>query len=87
VEDSSGNVGGGWQPGDEGARAADDDAACWQHAARLRREHPAWVVIWIAGTRQYRAYRLSRSRRDTALTAETPDDLAAQISRAEQASS
>jgi hypothetical protein len=37
--------------------------------------------------RRYRAYRLSRSRRDSALTAETPDDLAAQISRAEQAHS
>jgi hypothetical protein len=87
MEDSSDDVVGSGQPGTGRNRAADDDEACWQHAARLRREHPAWVVIWVASIHRYRAYRLSRSRRDSALTAETPDDLATQISRAEQARS
>jgi hypothetical protein len=87
MQDSSDDVVGGRQPDTERDRPADDEAACRQHAARLRHEHPAWVVIWIARTRQYRAYPLSGSRRDSALTAETPDDLAAQIGRAEQASS
>ena len=86
MQDSSDNVGPAGQPGAEAERADDDEAACWRHAARLRREFPAWVVIWIASTRRYRAYRLSWSRRDNALTAETPDELAAQIVRAEQAS-
>jgi hypothetical protein len=85
VQDSSDNVGADGQPGAEVGRPGDDEAACWRHAARLRREFPAWVVIWIASTRRYRAYRLSWSR-DNALTAETPDELAAQIVRAEQAS-
>jgi hypothetical protein len=60
----------------------DDDAACWRHADRLRREYPAWVVLWIARARVYRGY-----RNNTTLTAETPDALAAQISQAEQARS
>jgi hypothetical protein len=36
----------GSPPGDQ--PAADDDADQWREAARLRREHPAWVVIWLA---------------------------------------
>jgi hypothetical protein len=60
---------------DAGGRwaSADDDAD------RLRREHPAWAVLWIGRAREYRGY-----RNNTTLTAETPDDLAAQISQAEQ---
>jgi hypothetical protein len=69
-------------PGTGDARAPDDDAACWRHAERLRREHPPWVVIWIAQAREYRAY-----RRSVTLTAETPDDLAAQITQEQQARS
>jgi hypothetical protein len=66
-------------------RAA-DDAACWQHARRLRGDHPRWVIIWLAPAREYRAYRrLPGVRRDTTLAAATPDALAAAISRAEQA--
>ena len=65
--------------------SADDDA-CWQEAARLRREHPPWVVIWLASARQFRAYRrMPGARRDTALAAPTPDDLAALIADAERA--
>ena len=62
-----------------------DDADRWREAARLRREHPKWVVVWLARIGCYRAYRrLPGTRRDTALTARTPGELAAQISHAEQ---
>jgi hypothetical protein len=66
--------------------AGEDDTGRWREAARLRREHPKWVIIWLAPIRQFRAYaRLPGARRDTALTARTPAVLAAQISLAEQA--
>ena len=62
-----------------------DDADCWREAARLRREYRGWVVIWLAPAGCYRAYRrLPGARRDTALTARTPGELAVQISHAEQ---
>jgi hypothetical protein len=65
--------------------AGADDAGRWREAARLRREHPKWVVVWLARIGCYRAYRrLPGARRDTALTARTPDELATQISHAEQ---
>ena len=71
-------------PGDPPA-AVDDDAGRWREASRLRREHPRWVVIWLAPIRQFRAYaRLPGTRRDTALTDPTPVGLVAQISLAEQ---
>ena len=61
-----------------------DDDACWQEAARLRREHPPWVVIWLASEHEFRAYRrMPGARRDTTLAASTPDDLAALIADAE----
>jgi hypothetical protein len=66
--------------GDQG-----DDARCWREAARLRREHPGWVVLWLDRTREFRAYRLRQARHDSVLTARTPADLAAQIGQAEQA--
>jgi hypothetical protein len=65
---------------------ADDDAACWREAARLRSQFRGWIVIWLASASCYRAYRrLPGARRDTALSAATAADLAAQISQAEQA--
>jgi hypothetical protein len=63
-----------------------DDAACWREAARLRREHRAWVVIWLARERCYNAYkRMPGARRDTALSAATAGQMAEQIRRAEKA--
>ncbi len=50
--------------------------------ARLRNEHPDYVIIWLAPTRQFRAYPLKNARRADALTAVTAADLAEQISRA-----
>ena len=62
------------------------DEACWREAARLRREHRGWIVIWLARDGCYRAYRrMPGARRDTALSAVTADDMAEQIRRAEQA--
>jgi hypothetical protein len=71
-------------PGDHPAAA--DEAGRWREAARLRRDHPRWVIIWLAPIGQFRGYaRLPGARRDTALTAATPAGLAALIGQAEQA--
>jgi hypothetical protein len=68
------------------APVSDQDAARWLEATRLRAEHRAWIVIWLAADQCFRAYRrLPGTRRDTALSAATADDLAAQITAAEQA--
>jgi len=73
----------GSPPGDQ--PPADDDAGRWREAARLRREHPKWIVIWLGPIRQFRGYRrLPGARRDTALTASTPAGLASLIGQAEQ---
>jgi hypothetical protein len=61
-----------------------DDMARWREAWRIRRAHPKWAVLWVAPADEYRAHRLSRTRRDTILTATTPEDLTAQIEQAEQ---
>lgn len=75
-------IGGG--PG-RGEWPTDDDAR-WQEAARLRRDHPPWVVIWLTSERQFRAYRrMPGARRATVLAASTPDDLEALIAGAERA--
>jgi hypothetical protein len=72
---------------DSDAWSPDEEATCWREATRLRREHPKWVVIWLASAREFRAYRrMPGARRDTVLTASTPDDLSAQIAEAERVS-
>jgi hypothetical protein len=35
-----------------------DDPDRWLEVKRLRNEHPDWVIIWLATTGQFRAYRL-----------------------------
>jgi hypothetical protein len=59
-----------------------DDPERWREVERLRNEHPDWVIIWLAATGQFRAYRLSEARRADGLTAVTAAGLAEQISRA-----
>lgn len=62
------------------------DASCWREAARLRREHRGWIVIWLAREGCYKAYkRMPGAPRDTALSGATADQMAEQIRRAEQA--
>ena len=64
---------------------ANDDASCRQAAAKVRRERPAWVVIWVARTSRFRAWPLFRAPHGTGLTATTPDDLITQMLQVEQA--
>jgi hypothetical protein len=69
-------------PGDP----AEDDRRRWDEAKRLRREHPGWVIIWLAPASEFRAYvRLPGARRDTALSADAAEALADLIAQAEQA--
>jgi hypothetical protein len=71
--------------GPDGRAWSAEDDACWQEAALLRREHPKWIVIWLGSVGQYRAYRrLPGARRDTTLSASTPEELVAQMAEAEQ---
>ena len=66
-----------------GSSAQDD--VCWREAARLRREHRGWVVIWLAAENSFRAYRrLPGARRDTALSAGTAEQMVDLIRQAEQ---
>jgi hypothetical protein len=69
----------------DGVHPAADEAARWRAAARLRREHPRWVVIWLASAAAYRAYPLFRAPRETAVTAATPEQLAAEMDQLQQA--
>jgi hypothetical protein len=67
------------------ATRAGADAACWREAERLRAEHRGWIVIWLAPEQRFRAYRrLPGARRDTALSATTPAEMADLIGQAEQ---
>jgi hypothetical protein len=69
-----------------GSPARQNEDACWREAARLRAEYQGWLVIWLAAEGCYRAYRHKPgARRDTALSAVTPAELAALICQAEQA--
>jgi hypothetical protein len=74
--------------GSQPASETSADAECWREAARLRREHRGWIVIWLARDNRYRAYRRALgARRDTAtaLSAPTARDMAKQISQADNA--
>ena len=64
--------------------APDEEAARWQAAKQLRQQRPAWLVIWLARTGQFRAYPLFRARPGIVLTAPTTRELAAQMDHAEQ---
>jgi hypothetical protein len=69
-----------------GSQARQDEDARWREAARLRAEHRSWIIIWLAAEHCFRAYRrLPGARRDTAISAATPGELADLIGHAEQA--
>jgi hypothetical protein len=69
-----------------GSQGQEKDDARWREAARLRREHRGWIVVWLAPENCYRAYRrMPGARRDTALSAPTPAEMDTLISQAEQA--
>jgi hypothetical protein len=63
----------------------DDDAARRQAAKQLHNEHPAWLVIWVARTQRFHAYRLAASQAAPGLADTEPAGLAAQIERADRA--
>jgi hypothetical protein len=68
------------------SRSTDSDDQRWREAAQLRAGHRAWVVIWLAPANCFKAYRrLPGARRDTAISAATPAEMAALIGQAEQA--
>jgi hypothetical protein len=67
------------------AATPDHDAACWQAAAQARRQHPGWIVIWVAQLGRFRAYPLFRAPSGTSVTAATPQELTAGMEQAEQA--
>jgi hypothetical protein len=61
------------------------DAERWREVARLRAEHPGWVIIWLASDGEFRAYRrLPAARRDIAVSAPTSEGLAAAMREAER---
>jgi hypothetical protein len=64
--------------------AADDNAVRRQAAAQIRRQRPGWVVIWAAPAGRYRAWPLFRAPRGTSLTAQTPQEMTAQMDQVEQ---
>jgi hypothetical protein len=68
------------------AAEADDNADHRQAAMQLRRQHPRWVVIW-APAGHFCARPLFRAPRGTCLTAQTPEEMTAQMDQVEQAAS
>jgi hypothetical protein len=73
-------------PGQMTPSSTGSDAQRWQQAAQLRAEHRCWIVIWLAPEECFRAYRrLPGARRDTALSAATPAEMAGLIAQAEHA--
>jgi hypothetical protein len=66
------------------AAEADDNADQRQAAIQLRRQHPRWVVIW-APAGHFCARPLFRAPRGTCLTAQTPEEMIAQMDQIEQA--
>ena len=65
---------------------ADDNAARRRAvAAQIRDRRPGWVVIWAAAAGRYRAWPLFRAPRGTSLTAQTPEEMTAQMDQVEQA--
>jgi hypothetical protein len=61
-----------------------DDAACWEAAAQIRRDHPGWVVIWSVRKGEYQA-RPFRVPRDTVAAGATPEELTARMDEIKQA--
>ena len=70
-------------PASPAAEAA-DNADQRQAAIQLRRQHPRWVVIW-APAGHFCARPLFRAPRGTCLTAQTPEEMTAQMEQVEQA--
>jgi hypothetical protein len=75
-------------PPDSSAKAArpdNDDTARWEAAARVRREHSRWVVIWSAMRGEFQARPLFRAPRGTVVTGDSPEQLTERMNVMEQA--
>lgn len=70
---------------ESGQGTAEDDAAIGEVAAQIRREHPRWVVIWVARKREYQAWPLFRAPRETVAAAATAAGLIQQMEQIERA--
>lgn len=64
---------------------AADEAARWAVAAQIRRDHPGWVVIWVAHKGEYRARPLFRAPPGTVASATTPGELVTRMDEIQQA--
>ncbi len=58
---------------------ASDEAARWGAAARVRADHPGWVVIWSRLSREFQARPLFRAPKGTVAVGPTPETLIAQM--------
>lgn len=58
---------------------SENEAAYWKAAARVRKERPGWVVIWLARKGEFRARPLFRAPPDTVATGATPEELTASM--------
>jgi hypothetical protein len=65
---------------------SDDEAARWEAAARIRRDHPRWVVIWCARKGEFQARPLFRAPPDAVASGTTPEELIVQMDRIQRAS-
>lgn len=60
-------------------KAANDDQAGWEAAAKVRKGRPGWVVIWLARKGEFRARPLFRAPPGTVPSVPPPEDLVVQI--------
>jgi hypothetical protein len=63
---------------------AENEAARWEAAARVRQERPGWVVIWLERKGEFRARPLFRAPPNTVATGGTPEELTVQMDEIEQ---
>jgi hypothetical protein len=66
---------------------SDDDQVRWDAAAQIRRDHPRWVVIWLARNGQFRARLLFRAPPGTVAIGTTAEELTARMDEIRQATS
>lgn len=68
-----------WDLAAVGDVAEGGEAACWEMAARVRADHPGWVVIWSPFSGEFQARPLFRAPSGTVAAGRTPADLIAQM--------
>jgi hypothetical protein len=56
-----------------------DESARWEAVARVRADHPGWVVIWSRLSGEFQARPLFRAPKGTVAAGPTPETLIAQM--------